>query len=61
MCKDQILDTEGSVIFNKYKRPYGIMMNIGIQRELKPGLVLSVDFLRNRAPSWIYTTASQSW
>lgn len=45
---DQILDTEGSIIFNKYKRPYGAMMNIGVQRELKPGLVLTVDFLRNR-------------
>jgi hypothetical protein len=45
---DQILDTEGSVIFNKYKRPYGIMMNLGIQREIKPGLVLTVDFVRNR-------------
>ena len=45
---DQLLDTEGSVIFNKYKRPYGIMMNIGIQREIKPGLVLTVDFVRNR-------------
>jgi hypothetical protein len=45
---DQILDTEGSIIFNKYKRPYGIMLNIGVQHELKPGLVLSVDYLRNR-------------
>jgi hypothetical protein len=45
---DQLLDTEGSIIFNKYKRPYGIMMNIGVQREIKPGLVLTVDYLRNR-------------
>src|ERR1041385_6318822 len=45
---DQVLDTESSIIFNKYKRPYGIMMNIGVQREIKPGLVLTVDFLRNR-------------
>ena len=45
---DQILDTEGSIIFNKYKRPYGAMMNIGVQREIRPGLVLTVDFLRNR-------------
>lgn len=45
---DQILDTEGSVFFNKYKRPYGAMMNIGFQHELKPGLVISVDYLRNR-------------
>lgn len=45
---DQILDTEASVLFNDYKRPYGIMMNIGFQHELKPGLVLTVDYLHNR-------------
>src|ERR1044071_7483196 len=53
---DQVLDTEGSVIFNKYKRPYGIMMNIGIQREIKPGLVLTVDFVRNRGVHFNQTT-----
>jgi hypothetical protein len=53
---DQILDTESSVIFNKYKRPYGIMLNIGIQRELKRGLVLSVDYLRNRGVHFNQTT-----
>ncbi len=53
---DQILDTEGSVIFNKYKRPYGIMMNIGVQREIKNGLVLSVDYLRNRGVHFNQTT-----
>jgi hypothetical protein len=53
---DQILDTEGSLIFNKYKRPYGIMVNLGIQRELKPGLVLSVDFLHNRGVHFNQTT-----
>lgn len=45
---DQILDTEGSVLDNNYKTPYGIQFNIGVQRELRPGLVLSVDYLRNR-------------
>ena len=53
---DQLLDTEGSVIFNKYKRPYGIMLNIGVQRELRPGLVLSVDYLRNRGVHFNQTT-----
>jgi hypothetical protein len=53
---DQIVDTEGSLIFNKYKRPYGIMVNLGIQRELKPGLVLSVDFLHNRGVHFNQTT-----
>jgi hypothetical protein len=45
---DQILDTEGSVLDTNYKSPYGIQFNIGIQRELKPGLVLSLDYVRNR-------------
>jgi hypothetical protein len=45
---DQTLDTGNGLLYNKYKRPYGIMLNIGLQREIKPGLVLSVDYLRNR-------------
>jgi hypothetical protein len=45
---NQLLDAQGSIIFNKYKRPYSFMVNAGVQYELKPGLVLSVDFLRNR-------------
>jgi hypothetical protein len=45
-----------SHLFNKYKRPYGIMMNIGIQRELKSGLVLTVDFVRNRGVHFNQTT-----
>ena len=45
---DQVLTTFGGLIFNGYKRPYGIQLNIGAQHELAPGLVLSVDYLRNR-------------
>jgi len=45
---NQTLDTANSLIYNKYKRPYGIMFNIGVQREIRPGLVLSVDYVRNR-------------
>ncbi|HEV2273334.1 MAG TPA: carboxypeptidase regulatory-like domain-containing protein [Acidobacteriaceae bacterium] len=30
-----------------YKTPRSLQANIGIQRELRPGLVLSVDYLRN--------------
>ncbi|HET7288212.1 MAG TPA: hypothetical protein VFI71_12105, partial [Pyrinomonadaceae bacterium] len=45
---DQVLTTFGGLIFNDYKRPYGIQFNIGVQQELKPGLVVSVDYLRNR-------------
>lgn len=42
------LDALGSIIFNEYKRPYSVMINAGFQHELRPGLVLSVDYLRNR-------------
>jgi len=45
---DQILDTGGNVLDNNYKTPYGIQMNIGVQYELKPGLVLTADYVRNR-------------
>ena len=30
-----------------YRTPYSIQMNAGIQRQLMPGMVLSVDYLRN--------------
>ena len=32
-----------------YRTPYSVQMNAGIQRELRPGMVLSVDYLRNVA------------
>lgn len=35
-------------IYNEYSRPYSMQFNIGVQRELKPGLVVSVDYIRNR-------------
>ena len=53
---DQVLDAAGSIIFNKYKRPYGFMANIGFQYELRPGLVVSVDYLRNRGVHFNQTT-----
>ena len=38
----------GTNLFNPdYKSPRSVVMNIGIQRELRPGMVLSVDFIRN--------------
>ncbi len=38
----------GASMFNPdYRSPRSIQMNIGIQRELHPGMVLSVDFVRN--------------
>ena len=30
-----------------YRSPRSVVMNFGIQRELRPGMVLSVDFIRN--------------
>jgi hypothetical protein len=50
------LDAGGSIIFNKYKRPYSLMVNVGFQRELRSGLVLSVDYLRNRGVHFNQTT-----
>src|SRR5262249_15270912 len=50
------LDAGGSIIFNKYKRPYGLMVNAGFQHELRPGLVVSVDYLRNRGVHFNQTT-----
>jgi len=35
------------VIGPNYKTPVSVQMNIGIQRQIRPGMVLSVDYLRN--------------
>ena len=37
----------GSMFAPNYRSPYSIQMNVGIQRELHPGTVLSIDYLRN--------------
>ncbi|MGA2100843.1 MAG: TonB-dependent receptor, partial [Candidatus Sulfotelmatobacter sp.] len=38
----------GDSMFNpNYRSPRSIVMNIGVQRELRPGMVLSVDYIRN--------------
>jgi hypothetical protein len=36
------------VVAPGYETPYAFHFNIGVQRELRPGLVLSVDYVRNR-------------
>lgn len=46
------LISSGSGIFlgalaPKYRTPYSIQINAGIQRQIMPGMVLSVDYLRN--------------
>ena len=45
---EQNLDTGGSLLSNNYTRPYSFMFNIGFQRELRPGLVLTLDYVHNR-------------
>jgi len=37
----------GSMFDPNYRSPYSVQMNAGVQRELKPGTVLSVDYVRN--------------
>ncbi len=42
--------TTGTNLFApNFRTPYSIQLNAGIQHEFRPGLVLSVDYLRNRA------------
>ena len=40
-------DFDGIYPGKQFKAPYALQWNIGIQRELKPGTVLSVDYLYN--------------
>jgi hypothetical protein len=39
--------TGTNLYYPNYQTPRSVQMNIGIQRELKPGMVLTVDYLRN--------------
>ena len=41
--------TGTNLFYPNYQTPRSVQMNIGIQRELKPGMVLTVDYLRNIA------------
>jgi hypothetical protein len=38
----------GTIIDPHYTSPYGAQINIGVQREIKPGLVVNVDYVMNR-------------
>jgi len=38
----------GSILDPHYKSPYSAQINIGMQRQIKPGLVLSLDYIMNR-------------
>jgi len=45
----QLLDGFGSLLAPNYQTPRSVQMNIGFQRELHHGTILSVDWLRNVA------------
>jgi hypothetical protein len=38
----------GDILDPNYKSPYGAQINIGVQRQIRSGLVLSVDYILNR-------------
>ena len=38
----------GAILDPNFKAPYGAQINIGVQRQIRPGLVLNVDYLMNR-------------
>jgi hypothetical protein len=38
---------EGDMFDPNYRTPRSVQMNIGIQRQIRPGMVLSADFVRN--------------
>src|SRR5260370_32810973 len=37
----------GSMFAPNFRSPYSVQMNAGVQRQLKPGTVLSLDYVRN--------------
>ena len=39
-----------------YRSPQSLQMNVGFQRELRPGMVLSVDYLRNVGTHYLLST-----
>ncbi|HMI51468.1 MAG TPA: TonB-dependent receptor [Candidatus Saccharimonadales bacterium] len=45
----------GSILDPNYKSPYGAQINIGVQRQIKPGLVLSADYVLNRGVHFLTT------
>lgn len=44
---DQGVNLPGNVFAPNYQTPRALQMNFGIQRELKPGLIVSADYVRN--------------
>ena len=44
-----------SLIDPRFKTPYSMMFNVGVQHEIRDGLVLSVDYVRNRGARFTMT------
>ena len=41
------LNPSGDILFPGYRTPRSWQMNLGLQKEIRPGMVLSVDYVRN--------------
>ncbi len=48
--------TGGGFLDPNYKSPRAIQMNIGVQRELRPGMVFSADYIRNVSLHYLIST-----
>jgi hypothetical protein len=46
---DNLAYTSTTLVAPNFRTPYSEQFNVGVQREIKPGTVLSVDYLRNHA------------
>jgi hypothetical protein len=44
---DSFNNTGTELLAPSYRTPYSMQFNIGVQRELRPGMVLTVDYVRN--------------
>jgi len=44
---DSFNNTGTELLAPSYRTPYSMQFNLGVQRELRPGTVLSVDYIRN--------------
>lgn len=40
---------------NRYSQPYSFHLNVGVQREIRPGLVFSIDYVRSRGVHFYLT------
>ena len=49
----ELLNGLGSLLAPDYQTPRSVQMNLGFQREIHPGTVLSVDYLRNVATHYL--------